>query len=287
MTDYSSPRIVIRPALPRDSADVIEFTKFIWDGHDYVGEVFREWLADPQGQLLVAEYAGHCVGTAKVTWLAPGQWWLEGFRVDPKFQGLKIGSRLDAYANEWWDEHGEGVLRLMTSSKRIKVHHLSEGRGFVRLGEVLGYEAEPLAESMDAFVPVTLEEVDEAIRFCHSVAPNGLMDMGWRFVTPNADTLRAVVETELAFWWRARAGLLSAWDDDDERGTRLTVGLAACANEDQAKLLRDFRCLAAARGAAVVRWMNVVDETVVLSLETAGYKRIWEDAGYLYERLHR
>lgn len=40
MTDFSSPLPAIRPALPRDIADMAEFTKSIWDGHDYVGEVF-------------------------------------------------------------------------------------------------------------------------------------------------------------------------------------------------------------------------------------------------------
>ena len=284
MTNFTSPRVVIRPALPRDIADVAEFTKFIWDGHDYVGEVFPRWLADPQGQLLAAEYAGHCVGTAKVTLLAPGQWWLEGFRVDPKFQDMKIGSRLDASANEWWDEHGDGILRLLTNSKRVKVHHLSEARGFVKLGEVFGYETGPLAESTEAFTPLKPEEVEEAIAFCQRVAPNGRMDMGWRFVTPNADTLRAAAETGNAFWWRDRAGFLSAWGDDDERGTSLTVGLAACAGAVLSTLLADFRRLASARGAAVVGWMGIVNEMVIQSLEAAGYKRTWENAGYLYER---
>ena len=174
MTDFTSPRVVSRPALPRDKADVAEFTKFIWDGHDYVGEVFPYWLEDPQGQLLVAEYAGHCVGCAKVTLVAPGQWWLEGFRVDPKYQDKKIGSQLDAACNEWWDEHGDGVVRFLTSSKRVKVHHLSEARGYIRIGEVYGYEAEPLAESTDAFTPLKPEEVDEAVAFCQRMAPNAI-----------------------------------------------------------------------------------------------------------------
>ncbi len=284
MTNFTAPVVTIRPALPRDKADVAEFTKFIWDGHDYVGEVFSRWLEDPHGQLLAAEYAGHYIGTAKVTLLAPGQWWLEGFRIDPKFQDMKIGSRLDASANEWWDEHGDGVLRLVTSSQRVKVHHLSEGRGFVKLGEVLGYKAEPLAESTDALTPLKLEEVDEAIAFCQRVAPNGLMDMGWRFVTPNADTLRAPAETGHAFWWRGRAGFLSAWEDDDERGNSLTVGLEACAGESRVEMLTDFRRFASARGMVAAGWMNVMNGGTLQVLEQTGYQRKWENAGYLYER---
>ncbi len=185
MNDFSSPRVVVRPALPRDKADVAEFTRFIWDGHDYVGRVFPYWLEDPQGQLFAAEYAGKCVGTAKVSLVAPGEWWLEGFRVDPNYQGQKIGSRLDAACNEWWDEHGDGIVRLMTNSKRVKVHHLSEARGYRRLGEVYAYEAEPLAEFTDAFTPLKLEDVNEAVAFCQRIAPGGLMGVGWTFSMPS------------------------------------------------------------------------------------------------------
>ena len=284
MTDFSSPIVTIRPALPRDKADVAEFTKFIWDGHDYVGEVFPRWLEDPHGQLLAAEYAGHCVGTAKVSLIAPGQWWLEGFRVDPNFQDRKIGSQLDAACNEWWDAHGDGALRFLTSSQRTKVHHLSEARGFVKLGEVLGYEAEPLAESTDAFTPLKPEEADEAVTFCQRVAPNQWMGMGWKFAAPNPVSLREAADEGLAFWWRGRAGFLSAWEDDDERGNSLTVGLEACESGDRVEMLRDFRRLASERGMVVAGWMNVMNGETLQVLERAGYQRKWENAGYLYER---
>jgi GNAT superfamily N-acetyltransferase len=286
MTDFTSPRVVIRPALPRDKADVAEFTKFIWDGHDYVGEVFPRWLEDPQGQLLAAEYAGHAIGTGKVTQVAPGQWWLEGFRVDPNYQDQKIGSQLDAACNEWWDAHGDGVVRFLTSSQRAKVHHLSEARGYVRVGEVFGYEAEPLAESTEAFTPLKPEEADEATAFCQRAAPNQWQGMGWKFLKPNPVSLRDAADEGLAWWWRGRAGILSAWEDDDERGNSLTVGLEACAGESRVEMLRDFRRFASARGMAAAGWMNVVDGEMSRVLEQAGYVCKWDNSGYLYERVH-
>lgn len=287
MNKFSSPVVVIRPALPRDKADVFEFTKFIWDGHDYVGYVFPEWLADPRGQLLVAEFGGRCVATGKVTLVAPGQWWLEGFRVDPKFQGLKIGSQLDEACNQWWDEHGDGALRLLTSSKRVQVHHLSEQRGFVKVGNVFGYETEPLAEVTDAFTPLTPNEAGEAVSFFGRHVPGRLLNLGWRFVAPNEHSLRVTADAGLAWWWRGRQGLVSAWEDDEEDGrTNLIVGLEACAAGDQAELLKDFRRLAFMRGASGVGWTNVVDAGNSQHLETAGYRLEWQDGGFLYERKH-
>jgi GNAT superfamily N-acetyltransferase len=285
MTAFASPIPIIRPALPRDIADVAEFTKFIWDGHDYVGYVFPEWLADPQGQLLAAEYAGKCIGCAKVSFLAPGQWWLEGFRVDPTYQGLKVGSRLDAACNEWWDAHGDGTLRLLTNSKRVKVHHLSEARGFVRVGDVCAYGAGPLAESTDAFTPVQVDEAEEVAEFCRRWSPNGYLNIGWKFAAPNADAIRAALQDEnLFFWWRGRRGLVSAWEDDEDGAPRFIVGMEACAGGDRIQLLEDVRRLASVRGAEVARWMNVIDDVVLRDLDAAGYRKDWEDTAYLYER---
>ncbi|MBV6396026.1 MAG: hypothetical protein HFACDABA_01614 [Anaerolineales bacterium] len=286
MTKFSDPVVLIRPALPRDTADVVEFTKSIWDGHDYVGHVFPEWLDDPAGQLFAAEYAGRCVGTGKITRLAPAQWWLEGFRVDPNFQGMKIGSMIDARCNAWWDEHGDGLLRLLTSSKRAKVHHLSEARGFVKVGDVFGYSASALTGSADAFTLLTPPEAGEAVAFLNRHAPGRLMNLGWQFVSPNVDSLHALAEAGLAWWWRGRRGFLSAWENDSEDESGLTVGYEACGEEDRAAMLKDFRRLAGSRGMNIAGWMNVVDAKAIEALEEAGYEQAGDDSGFLYERGH-
>jgi GNAT superfamily N-acetyltransferase len=286
MNKFASPVPVIRPALPRDKADVFEFTKFIWDGHDYVGYVFPRWLEDHEGQLLVVEYAGKCIGTGKVTFLAPGQWWLEGFRIDPKFQGLKIGSLLDAANNEWWDAHGDGALRLMTSSKRVQVHHLSEQRGFAKVGEALEFGAESFAGPTDAFTPLAPAEAGEAVSICLRLAPGRLINLGWKFAAPNEYSLRGAAEEGLAWWWRGRSGVLTAWENDEDDAPNLTVGFEACADEDRATLLSDLRSLARARGAAVAGWLNVTSEDILPILNAAGYTRVGDGIAYLYERQH-
>jgi hypothetical protein len=94
------------------------------------------------------------------------------------------------------------------------------------------------------------------------------------------------VDDGLAWWWRGRAGFLTGWEDDDERGNSLKVGFAACVQSDPVDLLIDFRRLASARGAAVTGWLNAVEEATPGILERAGYLREWENAGYLYERSH-
>ena len=54
----------------------------------------------------------------------------------------KIGSHIHSYIDEWWLEHGNGVVRLMTSSQRVQVHHLCEKLGYTKILEVKELEAE-------------------------------------------------------------------------------------------------------------------------------------------------
>ena len=239
MASFFSPVIVCRPALPSDAADVLEFTKFIWEGHDYIKYVWDDWLADPDGILAVAEYGGHAVGLGKVTRLADRQWWLEGLRVDPKFQGLKIGSHIHEYLDDWWKQRG-GAVRLMTSSERVQVHHLSERMGYARLGEVKSYSAEAAAGA-DTFEPVSMEAAKQAAEFAAARLPdfNGLMDSGWRFSEPNEAILKEKAEQGRLWWWarpgpavpphkgRAPEGLLACWEDDDDGVKVLGIGFAA------------------------------------------------------------
>jgi GNAT superfamily N-acetyltransferase len=286
---YSEPRVVCRPALASDTSDVLEFTKTIWEGHDYIHEVWSEWLADPRGLLAVAQFGAHTVGMAKVTWLSQGQWWLEGLRVDPALQGQKIGSHLHEYMDAWWLGHGDGVIRLMTNSKRVQVHHLCERTGFAKVGEVTGYRlAAAAAPAHHRFEPVKEAEASEALRFAgkHLDHSGGLMDSGWRFSVPDETMLADWARAGRLHWWRGHEGLLGASEDEDENGPVLGIGFAACEMLALGELLHDAGQLAQGGNLAGVRWLAPVNPKVEGALSNAGYALDWESSGYLYEKRH-
>jgi GNAT superfamily N-acetyltransferase len=287
---FSSPVVVCRPALPSDKADILEFTKFIWDGHDYIQYVWDTWLADPEGLLAVAEYAGHCVGMSKISLSAPGQWWLQGLRVDPKFQGLKIGSHIHGYIDAWWLEHGDGVARLMTSSQRVKVHHLSEKFGFTKVLEVKEFETNSIDEACTSFQPVQKDEIPAAFRTALDSSPlalsSGLLDLGWEALRLTEDILASVQQQGMAFWWRGGEGLLLAWDDDNDEGKVLGLGLPACSLDSLPELLLDARRLAAQQGRVGVFWIAPLTPEILSAAEAAGYLHHREHSGYLYEKRH-
>jgi GNAT superfamily N-acetyltransferase len=291
---YSRPVIVCRPALPKDTVDVKAFCKFTWDGgRDYVLYAWDGWLADPEGILAVAEYAGRAVGLVKLSLLAPEQWWLEGFRVDREFQGQKIGSHLHRYINEWWLAYGDGTARLITHSHRVKVHHLCEKLGYTRTAEVAGFIASPLSEQMDAFQLVKKSEISKALRFTRATPTlafnRGLLDLGWCFVTPNTESIQVLVEEKLAWWWHGREGLLFAWKDEGEypEDSRIfAIGLPTCKMNALSNLLLDTRRLAAQVGFELVFWIAPQADEIAPVLKKAGFERKWENTGYIYEKRH-
>ena len=301
MHSFSEPRIVCRPSLPSDTADVLAFTKHIWEGRDYIHLVWDEWLADPLGILVSAQFGPRVVGIAKVTPVFPGQWWLHGLRVDPDFQGRKIASHLHEYTNDWWLEHGEGTIRLLTGAKRVQVHHLCERTGYTRVGEIITYRGPggvsargPMLSAgattpSAAFTPVQTSELSSALAFARDHLPyiGGLMDTGWRFVQPDETSLADRARETHLRWWRGRDGLLATWEGDDDDGPVLGIGFAAVREPPAlADLLRDLVSLSAHYAVDGVFWLAPVDAEVQAALQQAGYITD-EDSGVLFEKRHQ
>ena len=288
---FSSPVVVCRPALPLDKANVLEFTKFTWDfNRDYIKYVWDGWLADSHGFLAAAEYGGHCVGIAKASLSTPGQWWLQGFRVDPKVQGQHIGSHIHAYIDGWWLEHGDGVVRFMTSSKRVKVHHLAEKLGYEKVLEMKELEASVLEEPCESFQPVEEDEIQDALQFALGSPPlaasHGLFDIGWEAICPDEKIISEIQQQSMAFWWRGRDGLLLIWEHWSNEGNMLGVGLPACGTESLPELLRDTRRLAAQQGSIGTFWIAPLETEVMSAAGKAGYIHRREHNIFLYEKRH-
>jgi GNAT superfamily N-acetyltransferase len=290
---FSVPQVVCRPALARDHADINEFCKGIWSGHDYVPEVWDHWFHDPHGILAVAEYHGRAIGCSKISLISEGQWWLEGFRVDPKYQGLKVGSHIHNYITDWWQAHGDGTLRLMTSAENTAVHHLCQKTGYVKTHEVCGYVAGPIDASPASFFPTndTSEAAAFTIQSESLKLTDQLIDFGWRIGTPNEQVFDKYSGYKADFvhtfyWWKNKQGLFSAWEDDENGKRTLFLGVLACRLEDMPALLVDIRSLATRKNFDSVFQIAFVIPKVILQLERAGFVKDWEHNAFVFEKKH-
>ncbi len=284
--------VVCRPALPKDTADVLELTREIWDGHDYVPHVWAEWLADAQGVLAVAEYAGKVVGLAKLSAKGAGEWWMQGLRVHPAFQGQGIASRLHDYILNHWQRRLDGVIRLATSSARLPVHHLCERSGFSKVGEYLSYVAPALDGQAHCLIPVEEEEAPLALEYALKSPMHplsfGFMDLSWYWGELTLERIVDAIRQGHALWGLDHDGrrwALLVFDlDDDEEGDYPYIQFLACEVEQLEDALLEYRRLAGALGYKRCAWMAPDRAQILTALEEAGFRSDWENSLYLFEK---
>lgn len=295
--DWKNPAslytVVCRPALPKDTTDVMELTRTIWDGHDYVPLVWNNWLADAEGLLAVAEYHKHTVGLGKLTQLTEDEWWLEGLRVHPEHQGKGIASHLMKYLYDAWEQNAGGTIRLATACYRLNIQHLSDRFGFRKIGEFSEFSAPAIAGNFSiediCFSPIQPEEVSEASQFARQSQTiqfsKGMMDSGYRWSTPAPTRINEAIQEGQAWWWRKNRGvvLLTDWRDDADRPL-LKICLLACQLIDLPAIFEDLRRLTAVSGYQRLQWVASLNPDLQGIIKANGFLRDWEDSVYLYEK---
>ena len=78
-----------------DYSDIADMCKDIWDGTDYLPEIFHQWV-DDTGLFLgaVDTDTNKVIGTDKYSVLYDGTGWLEGLRTHKAYRGKGIGKEL-------------------------------------------------------------------------------------------------------------------------------------------------------------------------------------------------
>lgn len=287
LADLAKFPVLCRPALPRDTEEVLELCSHIWEGEDYIPYVWQDWLADREGLLAVAECEGRVAGLGKLTRFARGDWFMEGLRVHPERQEQGIARRLNDYVLDYWRRHGEGTVRLATASYNVKVHHLCERNGFRRVVEFVPHVAPVLGEDAACFEPVDPAEVEEVMEFARQsesfrLAGN-LLDLGWRWARLEASHLQKALAKQQVWWWHGRQGALGMWLDEEDEELRPQVLMALCQNEQLGELLLDYRRLVGQLGKARVGWTAPAHPQVEAALKKAGFERSWDGSIYIFE----
>lgn len=270
---------------------MLSLTARIWEGHDYLPQVWDDWLLDSAGRLVAARLDGRLVGIGKLTRLALGQWWFEGLRVHPDYEGRGIASHMHEYLLASWQDVGSGVLRLATSAKRLPIHHLCYRTGFGKVAEVTSYRAPVLDDPVHGFTQLpeaNWDQVQPMLANSPTVSLAGrLWDLGWEWAAPRQAFLEQAVGRGLAFGWRSGRGLLVLRideDEDDPLSPLPWVQILACGLDDLPDLLLDYRRLALALGYSQACWMAGLNPEIQFRLEAAGFERTWDSSLYIFEK---
>ena len=211
-------RLNLRPVRPADRDRVVELTRDVWNGHDYVPRVFDDWVSDAGAAFQALELDGMVVGLQRLRPYGPGLVWYEGLRVASthRRQGLARTMLRSAIAEA--REQGFRVMRLATGNPTAAA--LFEELGFLRVQDdrwwrgirVEGGESARIPDPAEAEKLWKVIAVSPGIELWGGVTAdyNGAHDLGPAELARLAETgmLRA------GPGGRAIAGLREPWGDN-------------------------------------------------------------------------
>lgn len=274
-----------------DREAVVTLCAQMWDGHDYIPQVFDDWLAHPLGQFtaVIDDDRHTLIGIGKLTSITEGDWWIEGLRVESSYRGKGLGRRLHAYHVDLWQQISPPTasLRLLTDSDNYAVHHLCKDVGFHHLGAVVPFRAEVIntphsfrKSDKDDF---SLVERSHYYQSHHRLYQTQTL-WRWAELTPQALAQRNV------WHWRESRGLIIVEDveetDNPVNAPCLYIDFIGAQQSDLVECLRDARALASSFNRPLVGvGLSLSDTILIAALTEAGYKRAWNEGSlYLYEK---
>ena len=271
-----SAPVKIRKAKASDKAPILEISKKIWSGHDYLPEVWDDWVADKKARFVVATVNGRTVACARASLQTKDVAWLEGVRVNEEYRGLGIAGKLNHSLVEWARSKGARVARLSTgSSNRASREHLAKigfplMQTFQRLESSRGLRVKPLGVTISRGSATTLWNW---LRVRPSFAENhGMYSDGWTWYPLTFQTLRKLMRQGqvLTIIRDRQLEACCVFVDEDKF---LTMGFVTGDPSDVVRLARMLRFLLFRKKRENLRVLLPSRSSLVRALVGSGFKR--------------
>jgi GNAT superfamily N-acetyltransferase len=191
--------LTLRPVRPADEARVLEITRDVWEGRDYIPRVFDRWVSDAGAEFQAAEVDGVVVGVQRIRAYAPGLVWYEGLRVASSHRRRGIARAMLDAAIEEMRQQGFREVRLATRDEPAV--NLFESAGFRRLVEMRWWRG----LRVEGGEPARMPDPAEAPRLWSMAAASPGIEM-YRGVCPDMNGARDLDAAEIERL--ARGGLV-------------------------------------------------------------------------------
>jgi GNAT superfamily N-acetyltransferase len=170
---------------------VVELTRDVWGGHDYVPRVFDDWVSDSGSAFQAIELDGVVVGLQRLRPYASGLIWYEGLRVASthRRQGLARTMLQSAIAEAREQKFRE--MRLATGNPAAA--ELFEDVGFVRLQDNRWWKGGRVEGGESARIP----DPGEAEKLWAGIAASPGIEL-WGGVTADFQGAQDLGPTELS-----------------------------------------------------------------------------------------
>ena len=188
-------KLYFRDLKSEDIPAILDISKDIWEGDDYIPDVIERWLNE-EGNLaygtFLEEEMSELIGFGRVKMFSNGVAWLEGGRVKINHQKQGIGREMMKYAIDYAIKDGAKVAQYDTSSRNFGSLSLAKFHGFKekKRTEVLEGDVSELKLIEHDFSDVrkiSYEEAKEIYRTM-DIGPGNELNIGWSYIPlPNLE----------------------------------------------------------------------------------------------------
>ncbi len=269
-------QVKIREAVPADKAPILEISKNLWSGHDYLPLVWDDWLADTDNRLIVATVNGKTLGVAHAILQTPDVAWLEGVRVHEQYRGHGIAGKLNKALVEWARKRHARVARLCTGSsnqasrKHLERIHFPVLQTFQRLDSTRGLLAKPSGVKTPRG---SAEKLWNWLSTSPEFAENRAMySDGWTWhpLTPQAFRKNVGQGRVLVASKNRQPSACCILLDEDKI---MTAGFVAGEPRDAGKLIRMLRYQIRRKGRGTLRVLLPLKSPMIQALEHSGFEK--------------
>ena len=279
--ETAGSELTLRPVRPADRERILEMTRDVWEGHDYIPRVFDDWIEDAGAAFQAAEVDGVVVGLQRLRPYAAGLIWYEGLRVASTHRRQGVARAILQSAIAEARDQGFREMRLATGNP--DAIRLFESEGFRRLLDIRWWRGMRVEGGEHARMP----EPEEAMKLWPVIAAsrgielysgvtadfNGARDLN----AEELERLARVGMLRVGPGGRAIAGLRDAW------GPNLAVAFIAGSGAALRGLLMALRFEADADGLQNVTVSVPRGHPASDDLRASGYDLAnAEDTAYIY-----
>ena len=188
----------IRQVLSSDRDDILDVSKNIWDGHDYLPSVIDKWLSDSKRYVCGVETDGKLVAIASISLIEAGKTgWMEGLRVHVDYRKRGYAEALTEHVIEKGRELHVQRLRYATSTENAASLRMGDKNGFRKIVEmaVLWLENTKKAQTDGTRYPLSPsepKEIHELLCKNPRLIPEGVLVYDWRALDCNSDNLKSL-----------------------------------------------------------------------------------------------
>jgi N-acetylglutamate synthase-like GNAT family acetyltransferase len=191
----------IRRLQSSDRDDVVEISRHIWEGHDYLPSVFDQWLQDPYSNFYGVEADGRVVAVGNLRLVENGKiGWMEGLRVHPDCRGRGFANMITCYFVGRAEDMGVQRLRYTTAAENAASVKLARRAGFsriLRMAVSWHFKPEPISLTGDDLLirKMSPRKVCGLLKASSRLIPHGILTYDWKALDNTCPNLEEIGKT--------------------------------------------------------------------------------------------